>query len=358
MKRVTAKDVAALASVDRSTVSRVLNSPAAAAKYSPETIARVRKAAEKLAYRPSMAARALRTGKAMLVGVVVPEISSPFFAELASYVEHLAWEQGYRVVVCSTREDPERQEAHIADLVARGVDGLIVSPCSDAAIAAVPAAVAVDRPAPEAHVPFVGLDNHEAGRLLGGHLTEPGYRSIGVVVPDCDADPTLRHRFEGLSSALGGDCAIAWSVEAAATTELAQHVHLQTAEMLHRRPRPEAIIGLTSSCTLGALGAMAELDIAWGDDIGLAGVDDFAGADLMKPAITVVAQPIREIAASAFEILMQRMNPSDDSPTGDAEQRLLKSVLLIRDSLPARQGREPTDGDGRRGPASDERDAV
>ena len=337
MRRITAKDVATLAGVDRSTVSRVLNDAAAREKYAPQTVARVRRAAKDLGYRPSMAARALRTGRAMLVGMVVPEIAWPFFAELASHVEHLAWEHGYRVVICSTSENAQRLVRRIADLVSRGIDGLIVSPCSDAALGGIRSVVAIDRPAATPDIPFVGLDNHKAGRLLGELLVERGYRSIGVVIPDCDVDPTLRCRFEGLSDALGSGGGIEWLVEAPVDPQLIQNVHARTARKLRQGPRPDAIIGLTSSCTLGVLEALAELGIAWGDDVGLAGVDDFAGAEFMKPAITVVAQPIEQIAATAFATLFDRMNEADADPAGRAKHHLLEPVLLARDSLPPRK---------------------
>ena len=335
--KVGIKDVAEMAAVDVSTVSRILNRSFAGHKYSERTVKKVRDSAGRLGYRPHQAAKTLRTGKTMLLGMVVPDIANPFFAELASHVEHLAWRNGYRVVICSTDEDAERQTIQIADLASRGIDGLIISPAIGGRIRGAVASVAIDRPADESGIPCVRLDNHKAGYLLGEHLAGMGYQSIGIVLPESKFDPTIQHRLEGVLEGLGNLDFVKWQLEIPFSSAMVKDVRRETIKRLRMKAGPGAIVGLTNWCTLGILEALSELEIQWGSEIGLAGIDDFAGADLMKPGITVVAQPIKELADKAFARLLGLMSASDKKQTKN-QACLLEPVLVVRNSLPRKIG--------------------
>jgi DNA-binding LacI/PurR family transcriptional regulator len=333
MAKITAKDVARVAGVDPSAVSRVLNQATENHRYSSETIELIKRAADELGYQPSIAARALRTGRSMLIGMVVPDIGNPFFAAIASHVENLAWQAGYRVVVCSTTEDAGRQTSQINDLISRGVDGLIVSPAMGGIIPVTPPAIAIDRPAEADGISCVCLDNRKAGYLLGEHLRQQGYRSIGIVLQEFQLDPTLRERLDGFIEGLG-DADIAWQLEIPFSSEMVDIARVATGEKLNNVRWPDAIVGLTNWCTLGALEAMAEHHIEWGSQVGLGGVDDFAGAGLMKPGITVVAQPVKQLANEAFVQLLKIMTSPDENENLKTQVQLLEPVLIIRDSLP------------------------
>ena len=339
MGKVTAKDVASLAGVDPSAVSRVLNESLENHSYSTETIDRIRRAAAELGYMPSMAAKMLRTGKSMLLGILVSDIANPFFAELAANIERSAWEHGYRVVICSTGENPDRQEKHIVELIARGIDGLVISPIAGSDLPDLPPAVAIDRPAEGAggKIPAVHLDNEKAGLMLGQHLAERGYREIGVSMLAGDTDPTLDQRYKGLLKGLGEAGRVVWTVEVPTGNRMKVQAEEMTANLLKTTELPDAVVGLTNWCTLGSAEAMAKLDIEWGDKIGLAGIDDFLGADLMKPSITVIAQPVEDIAATATDILLELISEDEEqAERKPLQSKLLEPILIKRNSLPIR----------------------
>jgi len=334
-----ASDVARLAGVDTSTVSRVLNRSFSQHKYATETVRRVREAARQLGYRPSQAARALRTGKSMLVGMVVSDISNPFFAELAASAERYAREQSYHLIVCNTQEKAKWQAEHICDLVSRGVDGLLISASGSNGLAAatkmgVPI-VLIDRPVQKGNWPFVGLDNAKAGQLLGKHLSKLHYKRVGVVMPRVSTDPTLNQRLEGFKRGLGKSDRLSWIVRAPAGAAMRSQARDAVFKRIENSRRlPEAIVGLTNTCTLGSIEAIADLGIAWGESIGLAGIDDFPAASLLRPSVTVVVQPIEQIAAKAVRLLLDYMT-KPKRPAGN-ESVLLDPLFISRDSLPKR----------------------
>ena len=331
--RATASDVARAAGVDPSTVSRVLNEAFDRHRYAPATVQRVRRAARELGYRPSLAARALRTGKTMLLGLVVADIANPFFAELAARVERRAREHKYRLIVCNTDENPRWQEEHMADLVAHPVDGLIVSPTGGRGVrharsARVPV-VTIDRQLPRLSVPHVGLDNRMAGRVLGGYLRRRGRRRVAVVTPPIGDQPVRPDRLEGLRQGLGRGGEITW-VQESAVLALEPAAKAQLRRRLKRAAGlPDAIVGLSAVSTLGAMAVLAEHGLAYPDRIALAGIDDFPAAAVVRPAITVVAQPIDQIAAAALETLIRHIA----SPDGAVQSTTLRASLIERDSV-------------------------
>ena len=339
MANVTAQDVARLAGVDPSTVSRVLNRSFSRHRYTPETVGRIRKAARQLGYRPSLAARALRTGNSMLVALVVSDIANPFFAELAGSAERHAREQGYRLIVCNTQENPKWQAEHISDLVSRGVDGLIISPSGSNGLTAAAKVdlpvVLIDRPAPKGNWLFVGLDNVKAGQLLSKHLAKLHYKRVGLVMPQVATDPTLKQRLEGFKRGFGSSGRIIWVARVPAGSAMQAQARVVVRSRIQSSRRwPEAIVGLTNTCTLGTIEAMVDLGITWGESVGLAGIDDFPAASLLRPAVTEAAQPIEQIAANAVRLLLAYM-AKPKRPTG-RKSVLLNPVFIRRDSLPDR----------------------
>lgn len=335
MANVKANDVARLAGVEPSTVSRVLNRSFSQHRYAPRTIRRIHAAARKLGYQPSQAARTLRTGKSLLVGMVVSDISNPFFAQLAADSERFARGYGYHLIVTNTQDRAKWQAEHIRDLVSRGVDGLIVSPSgpgglSTAAKMGVPV-VLVDRATGKGNWPLVCLDHIKAGQFLGKHLSRLGYRQIGVVLPKVPTDPTLKQRLEGFQCGLGSSGKISWILRVPPGPDMQNHARSGVHRRLKASRPPDAIVGLNNTCTLGSVEALADLGITWGNSVGLAGIDDFPAASLLRPAVTVVAQPIEQIAANAVRLLVDNMTA--EKPRARRKTVLLKPIFVTRDSL-------------------------
>lgn len=315
MAKVTSKDVGRLAGVHPSTVSRVMNRAFDKYTYDPETIARVEKSARQLGYRPSNAARALRMGKTMLLGVVVSDIANSFFGELASLIERYARAQGYRALICNTQDDPELQAEHLEDLAARHVDGIILCPSGlsgcERLLAADHPLVIVNRPALLGKAPYVGLNNHLAGKMLGDHLRKLGKNSIGVVMPEIPHHPTLIERFNGLLEGMAGQVNVQWTVSGPIDWLPVEGKHLICEKIQQSSPAVDAVVGLTSQSTLAIIHALGDLDLRIGSQMGVAGIDDFTAARVVRPGITVIAQPVYQIAQHATDLLVQRMAGSD-----------------------------------------------
>lgn len=333
MAKVTSKDVGRLAGVHPSTVSRVMNRAFDKYTYDPETIARVEKSARQLGYRPSNAARALRMGKTMLLGVVVSDIANSFFGELASLIERYARAKGYRALICNTHDDPEQQAEHLQDLSARHVDGIILCPSGlsgcERLITGGHPLVMVNRPALLGQAPYVGLNNQLAGRMLGEHLRNLGKTSIGVVMPEIPHHPTLIERFNGLLEGMDNQVSVQWTVSGPIEWLPVQGRKLIAQRVASNTPPVEAVIGLTSQSTLAIIHALGDLDLRIGSQMGVAGIDDFTAATVVRPGITIIAQPVDQIARHATDLLIQRIADSEQP----VQTLRMTPTLQVRGSL-------------------------
>ena len=341
MSRVTIRDVANLAKVDYSTVSRVLNRSFDNHKYAKATIKRIEEATEALGYQPSVPARSIRTGKTMLLGLVVADIGNPFFSEIASHLDSCIKKYGYRMVISNTNENPERQGKNIEDLLAHRVDGLIVAPCGDdglkKAISAGVPVVTIDRSLPESRMPFVGLNNIAAGRLLADKLMSYGYRKIGVVTTEGTSDLTLLERLDGLNSRLNEEgYSLAWTVKIPPTASTRDEGRTAVAAKLRDvHELPDAIVGISNVCTISILEALQDFDFSLSESLGLSGIDDFTGAHIVRPTVSVVNQPLQQITSEAFTLLLNLINNPEETPQDSVIQ--VDPEWIERNSLPSRR---------------------
>lgn len=187
MARVSIKDIAERLNVSASTVSFVLNGKEKEMKISKEMAERVRNMAKELNYTPNMAARSLRTNKTKTIGLIVADISSPFFSKLARHIENIASKKKYQVIFGSSDESQEKFETLCDVFIGKGVDGMIVVPplggkCAlQKLIDYKMPLVVVDREAEQLPINTVMMDNHEAAYLLTKHLIEQGEKKIGLI---------------------------------------------------------------------------------------------------------------------------------------------------------------------------------
>ncbi|MBL4700184.1 MAG: LacI family DNA-binding transcriptional regulator [Phycisphaeraceae bacterium] len=305
-------EVGRKAKVHPSTVSRILNKSFESHRYSAKTVARVIAVAQELGYRPSQAGRTLRTGKTMQIGVLVPDITSVFFNQFIKHLEKKVWATGYRLLICCSNENAQQEQEYLSDLLSRGIDGLVVAPsdtqsCQQVITAGIPL-VSVDRPLLGMTVPHVGLDNIEAGQMMGQHLIEMGYKHVMAVAPCLPNDPTLPQRCKGLAQGLVTEGAVLKTVELpseATDEQLNKIVNFATA-----KPHT-AIVGLTEDTTFRVYECLRSHGLSIPDDVGMGGIDDFPAARLVCPAISVIAQPIEQLAHKAFECLLEMINETE-----------------------------------------------
>lgn len=332
--RVTMSDVAHKARVSLMTVSRVINNKG---DVSSETRQRILDIISDLGYRPSGIARSLATKETSTIGLVIPDVSNAFFAEVTQGVEHLAYSKGYHVFLCNTEEDPQREVAVIQSLEEKRVDGLIL--CSSrlgeerlaSVIANLPAVVLINRRLQSAQDTFdtVNLDDEQCGRLAAQHLIKSGHQNIGFLSgPPASYSGAGRRR--GFLTALqeaGIDLVDDWvrpcqpSVEGGSEAARA---------LLTTNPQLTALFCFNDLVAVGALQACKELKRRIPQDLAIVGHDDIPVAAMVSPALTTCRVPRYELGARAVNALLERLRDCPDN----CSQTILQPELVIRESAP------------------------
>ena len=308
----TIEDVAARAGVSIATVSRVLNGRQNAR---PETNRRVLEAATALGYRPSAPARALQGHATGMLGLIMTDISQPFYTELARVVESEARSRGYTIMLANGGADNDREAAYLEALAERRVDGILVASWGitarhvDWLVRAPLPVVLVSCEAPGVALPAIVAASRDGAREVAAHLIGLGHRRLAEIVgPALSAAAADRHA--GVLEALAAagiperDLAVEVSGGDVATGEAA------AMELLARDPRPTAIICYNDLVALGTMRAVRAAGLRLPDDVSVTGFDDVALAALVHPPLTTVAQPGAEMAAWAVERLVAEIAAS------------------------------------------------
>lgn len=323
------RDVAALAGVSLKTVSRVINREPSVA---PELAGRVERAAAALDYRPNLTARNLRSsgGRTRTLGVVLENVANPFSSAMHRAIEDCASVRGIAVFAGSVDEDPRRERALALALVARQVDGLIVMPTGeDQGYLATEqrsglSIVCVDRQPRGLAADAVISDNIGGAQDGVRHLIAHGHRRIAFL-GDRESIATAVQRFEGYCNALKeaglslDTSLVRWDLRDEQTARSAVR------ELLIDHA-PTAVFASQNLITAGAIRALKALGRE--HEVALVGLDDFLLADVLEPAVTVVAQDPAAIGSQACELLFKRMDGDESLP----QLRTIETKLLVRGS--------------------------
>jgi len=330
--RITINDVAREAGVSAMTVSRVVNNKG---DVSPATRRRVQAVIERLGYRPSAIARGLATRRTGTLGLVVPDVANPFFADVVRGVEHGAYAQGYSVFLGNTEEDPERELSVLASLEEKRVDGLVL--CSSRlgeeelrrVVARQRGVVLINRRLRGAGVCSVLLDDEAGGRLATEHLLRTGHRAVGLLAGP-HGSHSGRLRAGGYRAALeeaGFAYRAAWVQPCLPVVE---DGYVAALELLRARPELTALVCYNDLVAVGALQACAELGRAVPDDVAVVGHDDIPLAALVTPPLTTCRVPRYDLGREAVRLLLERIAGRAEGP---AEVRFT-AELVIRASAP------------------------
>lgn len=328
--RVTIADVARLAGVSTMTVSRVIN---AKGDVRDSTRQRVQRAIDQLEYRPSQAARTLTTRRSHTIGLLVPDITNPFFPEIVRGAEDVAWERGYLVSLANTVEDAERERAALEHFEAHRVDGLIV--CSarlpetalDAALRRHQAVVLLNRRIADERVSSLEVDDALGTRLAVAHLVASGRRTIGLLAgPARSASSTKRRAGyrDGIEAA--GWRVDATLVEDGEPSEEGGRSALRS--LLGRRPDVDAVVCYNDVVAIGALSAARALDRDVPGSLALVGCDDVRLASLVHPALTTLRIDTYALGRVAADLLFERLR--DEAP----RHVVVAPELVVRASAP------------------------
>ena len=332
------REVAAVAGVSLSTVSRVINGGAG---VRDDLVERVREAVELLGYRHNLTASNLRRadGQSASIGLIFEDVSNPFFGAVHRGVEDVARERGILTLVGSSDEQPERERELAAAFSRRGVDGLIVaSAVHDSSYllrdrAAGIALVFVDRPPGFVDADAVLSDNVGGARAAVAHQIAAGHRRIGFLGDRPDVF-TAAERLRGYRETLAQQ-------GLAEELELIRHPQFRgvdayetTCELLSGRNPPTALFAAQNLIAIGAVRAVHALDVQ--HEVALVSFDDIPLADAVDPGITVVAQDPYGLGREAAELLLARLD-GDDRPS----RRIVLPTELIERGSGELAPREP-----------------
>jgi len=304
--RVTIKDIAREAGVSVTTVSRVLNNKA---DVSDKTREKVLKIIDRLNYNPNSIARGLVMNKTYTIGLIVPDISNAFFAEIAKAIEDELREYGYSVIFCNTDNDKDREKESIDLLRSKQVDGLIGAfshDSKDEVLALGKAGfpiVQIDRLVDDSQIPSVIIDNILSGYEATEYLIKKGHRRIAHITGALDTNTGIR-RAEGYRKALQ-EYGIEIDEELVMEGDFSQESgYLAMKEILERNKDLTAVFAGNDMMALGAYRAIYAAGLKIPEDISIIGHDDFTLASLVSPALTTMQQPIYKIGKVAASLLI------------------------------------------------------
>jgi LacI family transcriptional regulator len=335
--KATIRSVAELAGVAPSTVSHYLNQTA---PLSAATAKSVEEAIAALNYRVNLGARSLRLRKTNSIGVVIPNITSPFFSEIAAVMENKLWERGFQTLLCISERSPERELSQVAHLVSRQVDGILLVYCSQKSLVAdtlknisVPI-VFVDRRVPDQY--SVCTDNFLGGRLAARHLATLGHRVIGLLCGEPSVQNVIE-RIQGFQLELqrfGLEIPEAYKAKGRQDLQLG----LRITDLLQLEPRPTAIFATNDIVAIGAWRKLVESGFRIPRDISIVGFDDISISRFLVPPLTTVAQPYREIGAKAVALLVNLVQPGDTTMPADKNVILTPTLKVRGSTAPLKKG--------------------
>ena len=338
-KMVTIKDVARLANVSIATVSRVVNGYA---HVRPAVREAVNKAIAELGYRPNGLASSFRTQQSNIVGVLLRQQRTPFSSALAYAIENTMFDQGYRVLLCSTNGDADREEAYLNTMLEMRVQGVIIRPSAATARTVKQinmlrergiALSFVDMKPKIAAISSVVCDNFSGGYQGMRHLIELGHRRIGVaagiVAQKGGSSDVGSERVRGIKQAaadLATNVEIIWSPPFdIASFEIGREVG---DTMIRNNPGMTAIFATTDMLAIGVMHAAHALDLDLPRDLSILGYDGVLESTVTFPTLSTIAQPIHEMGQLAATTLIDHMTGASKSP----RQVVLENTLIHRAS--------------------------
>jgi LacI family transcriptional regulator len=329
----TIREVAERANVSPTTVSHVINKTRFVSK---ETRERVLLAMKELGYQPNELARSLRSGKTFTIGLILPDNSNPYFAEISRGIEASAFEADYSVILCNTEDNQEREEFYIDLLLKKQVDGLIFVAAGDRSDSLYSLArrkipvIIVDRNVPGPEVDAVLGDNVSGGLAAVRYLIKLGHQRIACITGPSNVTPSSG-RITGYRKALDEV-----GIPVDETLLLHGNFRIESGEqnaleLLQRPNRPSAIFACNDLMAIGAMRAASRLGLHIPQDISIVGYDDIELARYVTPLLTTVYQPKSTMGQVAVKLLLERIE-NIDRPK---QVKILQPELVVRESCGA-----------------------
>lgn len=334
-KKVSIKDIAQEAGVSTALVSYVLNGKEKESRVGQEIAGKIRRIANELNYQPNYLAKSLRSGKTQTIGLIIADISNPFFANIARIVEDEAKKNGYTVIIGSSDENADKSWDLLTVLINRQVDGFIIvsSENSEEQIRYLNdkkvSFVLLDRHFPDIPTDFVALNNYKAAYDAGMHLIAGGYRRIGFIAYKSGLFH-MQERIRGYKQALT-DKAIpfraAWLNEVE-FVNIEKEMRTGIDAMLKSDYCVDALIFATYRLAISGLKYINELNLNVPTDIAIVSFGQAEAFDLYYCPITYLQQPMDDLGKAAVDVLVNKLKNPDETQT----HVLMEAILIARDS--------------------------
>lgn len=328
-------DVAKLAGVSTATVSRVINSPESVRE---ETRNRVTRAMVVCNYKYNALARGFATKRSNTIGLIIPTINNPVFAESTRGVQDCAGEKKTQVILGNTYYQYDQEEGLINTLREKQVDGLIITSTNPRG--------RIIKTLEDEGFPFVllystikkgplwavGIDNFKGGYRATRHLIELGHHRIGMVAGTFSLSDRSFHRWHGYKQCLK-DHGIPYEKALLAQTDYSLTGGRDSVKKLLSIPKPPTAVFCSNDyLALGAMKGARETGLSLPTDLSIMGFDDIQIASYVIPGLTTIRQPAYEMGKQGAELLFQRINADPEKGGSTPVQRMLDSSLIIRDS--------------------------
>lgn len=333
-KRIVIGDIAKQLNISVTTVSFIINGKAEEKRISSELTKKVLKLVDELNYVPNQLAKSLRTGKTHIIGLIVEDISNPFFACIARLIEEKADAKGYKIIYCSSDNDNVKTSELIKVFRERQVDGYIITPSIgieddiNFLIEHHLPLLLFDRFLPDMNTNYVGVDNEGGTYKAIKHLIKQGYANIAFVTLN-SGQPQMIERLNGYLRAIKENNLDQLIKKIDYQDD--QEVKVQKImSLFSKKKKPDAVFFATNYLGVHGLDALRRLQMKIPDDIGVISFDDHDLFRLYTPSITVVAQPIEEMAKKIIAVLLDNIDFVQQRQK--SKKIILPASLIIRNS--------------------------
>ena len=333
-KKLSINDIANELGVAKSTVSFILNGKAKEKRISDELTERVLKFVKEKGYQPNQLAKSLSTGKTKMICLMVEKISDYFFSHIAFHLEALAYKNGYKIIYCSTENNPEKTRQLISLLRARYVDGYIITPPAGiepeikGLINDNVPVVLFDRYLPDVPTDYVGLDNYKGTYDAIEYLVQTGAKKIALVTL-VSGQTQMVERHSGYVAALKKHqlkpVLLKVSFENDTETTIKQCI-----QFISDNPGIDAIVFATNYLALSGIKALNELKLRVPEDISVIAFDDHDVFNIYNPSISAIAQPLDEMAKQLFKMLLDKLE--NRVRLKDLSKVIIQPELILRGS--------------------------
>lgn len=333
-KKISITDIAKQLDISITTVSFILNGKAEEKRISKDVTDKVLKLVEELNYKPNQLAKSLRTGKTHIIGLIVEDIANAFFANIARLIEDIAYNKGYRIIYCSTENEPEKSKELINMFRDRHVDGYIITPSEgiEEEIKSLQEeglpVVLFDRYLTSLPTNYVIMDNYGSTFSAANHLLQQGYTNVAFVTIYSEQTQMLE-RLTGYEKAMQMHHKEVF-VKRVKYLDQREEAVDQIARFFKENPEVDAVLFATNYLGLYGIEALKLLNRKIPEDMGVVSFDDHDLFQLYSPTISAIQQPVQEISDQVIKILLNSLSTSGKAKKN--QTIILPGNLVIRES--------------------------